>query len=63
MHSTRILFFDRTFTYLTFSRCVFPDDIFISVFMVNVSLSVPQILSNIHSVTAVSADEKFQGKV
>lgn len=40
MHSTRILFFDLTFTYLTFSRCVFPDDIFISVFVVNVSLSV-----------------------
>lgn len=39
-HSTRILFFDLVFTYLTFSRCVFPDDIFISVFVVNVSLNV-----------------------
>lgn len=40
MHWTRILFFDLKFTDLTFSRCDFPDDIFISVFMVNVSLSV-----------------------
>jgi len=62
MHSTRILFLDRTFTCLTFSRCVFPDDVFISVFMVKVSLSVPQTLSNTHSVTAVNADESFKAK-
>jgi len=62
MHSTRILFLDRTFTCLTFSRCVFPDDVFISVFMVKVSLSVPQTLSNTHSVTTVNADESFKAK-
>lgn len=28
MHSTKILFFDLTFTDLTISRCVFPDGIF-----------------------------------
>lgn len=41
----------------------FPDDIFIGVFMVNVSLSVPRSLSDPHSVTAFSADESFEERV
>lgn len=41
----------------------FSDDIFIGAFVVSVFLNVPQSRPDIHSVTALSADESFKERV